>query len=120
MQKFLRASSEYILSQSGWKKLAYPTVGRGLTAYPKTSGDLQRLGIRYDYDGEITGQDGIVYHKFQMQANAGDDIPNTIKNWRAANGGTHSIMADVYVKKDGGKEDVRAALEVAHKGIKGS
>lgn len=30
---------------------------------------------------------------------------------------THAVMASVYVKKDGSKEDVERALEEAHKGI---
>ncbi|KAK0466504.1 hypothetical protein IW261DRAFT_1574576 [Armillaria novae-zelandiae] len=44
--------------------------------------------------------------------NAGK-IPTSIKNWREANGGTHVVMADVYVKKDGTKADAEAALQAA-------
>lgn len=119
MQRFLQKVSESVVSSNGWKKLARPTVGRGLTAYPKDPAEQQRLGVRYDYDGEITGGDGTVYHKFQMQPNAGNDIPSTIKNWRDANGGTHTVMANVLVKKDGTKEDVKDALAEAHKVITG-
>jgi hypothetical protein len=119
MQKFLQKVSESVVSSNGWKKLASPTVGRGLTAYPKDSAEQQRLGVRYDYDGEMTGEDGTVYHKFQMQPNAGNDIPSTIKKWRDASGGTHAVMAKVLVKKDGNKEDVKDALTEAHKGITG-
>jgi len=71
------------VSSNGWKKLAGPTVGQGLTAYPKDLAEQKRLCVRYDYDGEITGEDGNVYHKFQMQPNAGNDIPSTIKRmWK--------------------------------------
>jgi len=119
MQRFLQKVSDAVVTSNGWKKLARPTVGRGLTAYPKDTAQQQRLGVRYDYDGEITGADGTVYNKFQMQPNAGSDIPSTVKNWRDANGGTHAVMANVLVKKDGTKEDVEAALAEAHKGIKG-
>lgn len=67
--------------------------------------DAERLQrVRWDYSGEIKRGD-TVYHKFKLQPNAGK-VPSTIKNWRDANGGTHAIMADVYVKKDGTKEDV--------------
>ena len=52
--------------------------------------------------------------------NAGGDIPSTIKNWRDANGGTHAVMANVYVKKDGTQEDVKAALAAAHGEITGA
>ncbi|KAG2115176.1 uncharacterized protein F5147DRAFT_769636 [Suillus discolor] len=47
-----------------------------------------------------------------LQANAGK-VPSTIKQWREANGGTHAVMADVFVKKDGTKEDVEEGLEAA-------
>ena len=110
--------SDSVVSSNGWKKLARPTVGRGSTAYPKDPAEQQRLGVRYDYDGEIT-RDGTVYHKFQMQPNAGNDIPSTIKKWRDANGGTHAVMTKVFVKKDGTKEDVESALAEAHKEIEG-
>lgn len=67
--------------------------------------DAERLQrVRWDYSGEIKRGD-TVYHKFKLQPNAGK-VPSTIKNWRDANGGTHAVMADVYVKKDGTKEDV--------------
>jgi hypothetical protein len=51
-----------------------------------------------------------------LQPKAGN-IPSTIKGWRDANGGSHALMAKVFVKKDGTKEDVKNALTAAHKGI---
>jgi hypothetical protein len=50
-----------------------------------------------------------VYHKFEMQLDAGSNIPSTIKNWRDANGGTRAVMANVLGKKDSTKEDVKDA-----------
>jgi hypothetical protein len=51
------------------EEMARPTVKRGSTVFPKDPAEQKRLGVRYDYDGEITGEDGITYHKFQMQPN---------------------------------------------------
>lgn len=109
MHKLARAASGQAVQGNNWTKFAKPTIKRGQTAYPKTSADKERLGIRWDYDGEIT-IDGTIYHKFQMQPNAGK-VPSSIKRWREANGGTHAVMANVLVKKDGTKEDVEEALE---------
>ena len=62
-----------------------------------------------------------MYYKYQMQANAGDKIPSIIKNWRGkAEGGTHAVMADVLIPKGGEKNDVKEALEKAHKEIRGA
>jgi hypothetical protein len=119
MQRFLSGVTNAIMEGHGWKKLLEPTVTRGLTAWPKQSSDQEKHGVRYDYDGEIE-IGGVVHHKFQMQPNAGDKIPSTIKNWRSkAKDGTHDVMADVYVPKSGDKDDVRAALDKAHKDVKG-
>lgn len=117
MQKYIRFVNTS-LEASGWKKLTNPTVGRGQTAFPKKPADQQRLGIRFEYDGEIT-VDGIECHKYQMQPNAGDDIPSTVKAWRNANGGTHAVMADVFIPKDGTKEDVAEAIKAAGSTIQG-
>lgn len=120
MQRFLSGITDAALNSNGWKKLLNPTVLRGNTAWPKQSGDQEKHGVRYDYDGEKE-IDGVVYHKYQMQANAGDKIPSTIKNWRGkAEGGTHAVMAVVLIPKGGGKNDVKEALERAHKGIRGT
>lgn len=59
-----------------------------------------------------------MYHKFQLQANAGS-IPSSIARWRDTNGGTHAVMATVYVKKDGTKEEVRQGLEEGTESVKG-
>ena len=119
MQRFLSGITEAALNGNGWKKLLNPTVARGLTAWPKGSSDQERHGVRYDYDGEIE-IGGIIYHKFQMQANAGNGIPSTIKRWRGAKGGTHAVMANVLVRKDGNKQEVRDALTKAHKEVQGA
>ena len=115
MQRFLAGVTEAVIDSNGWKKLLNPTVTRGSTAWPRDSGEQERYGVRYDYDGEQE-IDGVVYHKFQMQPNAGK-IPSTIKNWRSNAGGTHAVMAKVFVPKDGDKSSVETALNEAHKGI---
>lgn len=118
MRKALGNVTTAIISGNDWKKLARPTVSRGNTATPKTEAEQKRLGVRYDYDGDIE-QDGVVYHKYQLQVNAGEDINPTLKQWRAKNGGTHAVMANVFVKQDATKEEVEEALETAHKDVKG-
>jgi hypothetical protein len=52
------------------KKFTNVSVNRGKTAYPKASKDLENLGIRWDFDGEVEAS-GIVYNKFQVQPNPG-------------------------------------------------
>lgn len=119
MQKALRAVVADAVGGKTWQKFTCPTAGRGNTVFPKKAADQERLGVRFDYDGEITNtNDGLVYHKFKMQPNAGS-VPSTIKNWREANGGTHGVMADVLVKKDGTKEDVKAGLQAATATVQG-
>ena len=77
--------------------------------WPKASEAQERIGVRWDYDGEVSKADG-VYHKYQMQANAGK-IPSSLARWRDKNSGTHAVMGTAYVKKDGTKEDVEQALD---------
>lgn len=101
---------------SAYTKFTKVTVARGKTAFPKDTPTQERLGIRWDFDGEVTKADG-TYNKFQMQANAGK-VPSSIKTWRENNGGTHAVMASVFVKKDGTKEDVKKGLEEGGKAVK--
>lgn len=118
MQRRLAQVTRVILDGQGWKKLANPVVARGKTAWPSKVAEKERYGVRYDYDGEIK-LDGVVHHKFQMQPNAGA-VPAAVKKWlRKAKGGTHAVMANVYVRKGGGKKAVKEALEQANKGIAG-
>lgn len=75
MQRFLAGITEVVVGGHGWKKFVNPTeVTRGSTAWPHDSGEQEKHGVRYDYDGEMAIE-GTVYHKFQMQANAGNKIP---------------------------------------------
>ena len=60
-----------------WQKFANPSAARGKTAYPKTSAEQEKWGIRFDYDKEIN-KDGTDYHMFKMQPNTGK-IPSSIK-----------------------------------------
>ena len=102
------AVSEVVRSNI-WKKFVKPSVGRGKTVWPKAQNDLEKYGVRFDYDGEVT-QDGVIYHKFQCQPNAGK-IPSSVKRWREANGGTHAVMGTMLVKKDGEVNDVRTSMD---------
>ena len=115
MQKTLKNSVVKAVEGNTWKKFANPSAGRGQTTYPKNQAELERIGVRWDYDGEVTRADGI-YHKFQMQPNAGK-IPSSIRQWRDANGGTHATMASAFVKKDGSKEDVEKGLSEAAEAV---
>ena len=109
MFKSAKNAANKAVEGNGWKKFANPTASRGKTVFPKTSAQQQSLGVRWDYDGQVTRSDGI-YHKFQMQPNSGN-VPASIKQWREKNGGTHAVMADVFVKKDGTQQDVEEALK---------
>ncbi|EMF14896.1 uncharacterized protein SEPMUDRAFT_146927 [Sphaerulina musiva SO2202] len=98
-----------------WKKFTNVSVGRGKTVFPRSPAEQERFGVRWDFDGEVVKPDG-VYNKFRMQPNAGK-IPSSIKAWRDANGGTHAVMADAYIKKEGSQDDVQKGLEDAAKSI---
>jgi len=80
------------------KKFFLPTASRGKTVWPKTAAELLRYGVRWDYDGVVTKEDGKEYHKYQLQPNAGK-IPSSIKQWRDKNGGTHAVMTTLYIPK---------------------
>jgi hypothetical protein len=99
---------EQSLVGSAVSKLTNVSVSRGKTAWPKAEKDLMNLGIRFDYDGEVT-QNGIVYNKFQVQPNAGK-VPSSVQQWRDNNGGTHAVMGSMLVKKGGTKDDVEDAF----------
>lgn len=116
MQKAFKNGSSALLEGNAWTKLTAPKVGRGKTAFPSSSRQQQQVGMRWDYDGEVT-KDGTVYHKYQVQPNAGK-IPPTIQQWRESNGGTHAVMTTIFVKKDGTKEDVEQALEEGRESMK--
>lgn len=108
LSKSLSKSVAKSVEGTTWKKFTNPSATRGKTVHPKTSAEQESIGTRWDYDGEVTKADG-VYHKFQLQANAGK-VPSSIKQWRESKGGTHAVMATGYVKKDGTKEDVEKGL----------
>ncbi|EME44741.1 hypothetical protein DOTSEDRAFT_152750 [Dothistroma septosporum NZE10] len=113
MKKAFGNASKKAVEGNNYTKFTTPRVSRGKTAFPSGSLAQSQLGIRYDYDGIVT-RDGIECHKYNVQPNAGNNIPSSIKRWREANGG----MSTVYVKKDGTKQDVENALEEAHKDVK--
>ena len=83
---------------------------------PKSKADQERLGARWDHDGETTRSDG-AYHKPQMQPNAGK-VLSSIEEWKRKHDGTHAVMATALVKKGGTKDDVQKSLEEATKGVK--
>lgn len=115
MQKALRDAVGKAVEGNSWQKFTNPSAGRGKTAFPKGQAEQERVGVRWDYDGEVSKSDG-VYHKFQMQPNAGK-VPSPIKKWRDANGGTHATMASALVKQDGTKADVEKGLDEAAKSV---
>ena len=117
MKKVIRTAIGQATEGNTWQKFANPSAGRGNTVFPKSKAEQERIGIRWDYDGQVE-KDGTVYHKFQLQPNAGK-VPSTIKRWRDANGGTHAVMASVLVKKDGTKEDVETALKEGAESVHG-
>ncbi|PPQ75139.1 hypothetical protein CVT25_007938 [Psilocybe cyanescens] len=114
--KIFKALSGEVMKGNLWKKFTEPTVGRGKTAYPKTSADQEKFGIRFDYDMVVTQEDGTEYHMFKMQANAGK-IPSCIKAWRDKHG-TDAVISKVLIKKDGTMEEVRDALDAARQAFK--
>ena len=119
MQSILKIVTKAAMEGYGWRKLLNPTMARGATAWPREGSEQKRLGVRYDFDGEVVVE-GSVFYRYKLQVNAGRDIPSTLKQWREkAEGGTHAVMADVWVPKGGEKEDVEAALSIAHKGVVG-
>lgn len=91
-----------------WEKLRKPTVARGKTQWPKTQSDLENQGVRFDYDG-IIEENGQIYHKYQVQPNAGK-IPSSWKEWRDKNGGTHAVIGTVKIKQDATKDEVDSVL----------
>ncbi|KIW39676.1 uncharacterized protein PV06_08268 [Exophiala oligosperma] len=111
MSKAVKRATQAAFEGNTWKKFTDPSVGRGKTVFPKNEADKERLGIRWDYDGEVTKADG-TYHKFQMQPNAGK-VPASIEDWKKKHGGTHAVMATAFVKKGGSKNDVKEGLEKA-------
>ncbi|KAF7197359.1 hypothetical protein HII31_01169 [Pseudocercospora fuligena] len=117
MKKAFSKVSKKAVEGNNWAKFTAPTVSRGKTAFPSGTQAQSQLGVRYDYDGVVT-KDGVECHKYNVQPNAGNDIPSEFKRWREANGGTHAVMGSVFVKKDGTKADVEKALEEGHKEIR--
>ena len=114
--KVIRALITEAMKGNTWQKFANPSAARGKTAYPKTSAEQEKYGIRFDYDRVVTQDDGTECHMFKMQPNAGK-IPPSLKNWRDKNG-TDAVMATVLVKKGATKEEVKAALEAAREAFK--
>lgn len=77
--KSLKAVKRGVSDSGAWKKLSQPTISRGKTAWPKGTADLERYGVRFDYDGEVT-QNGQIFDKYQLQPNAGK-VPASIEEW---------------------------------------
>ena len=97
--KILEAAAAAIVSRpADLRKFFVVTVGRGKTVWPQSPAMQARHHIRWDYDGVITLEDGIEYHKFQVQVNAGK-INSTLRQWREKNS-THGVIATMYIKKD--------------------
>jgi hypothetical protein len=114
--KVIKALIAEAMKGNTWQKFANPSAARGKTAYPKTSAEQEKFGIRFDYDKVVTKDDGTQCHMFKMQPNAGK-IPSSIKAWRDKNG-TDAIMAKVLVKDGATMEEVKAALYAAREEFK--
>lgn len=99
------------------KKFTNVSVGRGKTAFPKAPKQLENLGLRFDFDGEVQ-RNGITYNKFQVQPNAGK-VNSTIRAWKEKNGGSHAVMGVMYVKKDGDVNDVKEGFQAFENEFKG-
>lgn len=93
---------------SVWERLGGPTVARGRTQWPKTQSELERLGVRFDYDGEVM-ENNQKYHKWQIQPNAGK-IPSSWKEWRDRHGGTHAVIGIILVKDGATSDEVHEVL----------
>ena len=81
VQKLFKGAVSSAIEGNTWKKFANPTVGLGLAAYPKNPSDQERIGVRFDYAGVTTGDDGKSNHKFKLHPSAGK-IPSSFKDWR--------------------------------------
>jgi hypothetical protein len=77
--KHLKKVLENLLSGGSWKNLTNPSVDRGqTTAWPGSSTDQARLGVRLDYDGKATSF-RMDHYKYNVQANTGPiPSPNRI------------------------------------------
>ncbi|KAK3366792.1 hypothetical protein B0T24DRAFT_596692 [Lasiosphaeria ovina] len=111
MKKALKAVVTAAMKDNNWEKFTKPTVKEGKTTWPQAANDQEKYGVRFDRDTAKEAANS-TDHKFFMQPNSGKGIPSSIKRWRDRHG-THANMAEVIVKKDGTKEDVKAALEQA-------
>ena len=123
MQKALGTAFTSLLENNNWKKLARPTVTRGATAIPRSPTAIARIGLRLDYDNFVEkgeDPDKVKWHRFKLQVNAGDTIPNAFKNWRnSQEKGTHAVMATVEIRDGADKDEVERALKDATKDVQG-
>ena len=54
MNKVFNKVEQSLVGSAVSKKLTSVSVSRGKTAWPKAEKDLTNLGIRFDFDGEVT------------------------------------------------------------------
>lgn len=103
--------------KDGWKKLVRPTVALHKTAFPKTSKDNEKLGVRFDFAGTIE-ESGNMFHRFQVQVCAGNKIPTSWKEWRQRHEkSTHGIVATIQIPDQGDKDDVEKAFDAVEDSI---
>jgi hypothetical protein len=110
----LRGLFKHVLDGNRCEKLARPISDQeGRTIIPSGDRNQEKVGLRLDSDGTIT-KAGVEYNKFQLQANAGKNVPPEVKRLRelaGKEGGTHAVLGTALVKVDGDKDDVEKALE---------
>ena len=118
MDKTFAKAIPSLLEKNGWKRLANPSVTRGVTAVPKNPTAAARIGLRLDYNGFVEKR--VKFHQFKLQVNAGDTIPTSFKNWRnSQKRGMHAVMATVEIRDGTDKDEVEFALRKATKNVRG-
>lgn len=98
MKKFQKPILKEV--SQGWKKLTNVKVPMGRTALPTSPKKMEPVGVRFDFAGEIE-KDKQLFNKYKIQPNAGK-VSSSIREWRDKNGGTHGVMTEIDIKKDGG------------------
>ncbi|KAL9016589.1 MAG: hypothetical protein Q9185_006059 [Variospora sp. 1 TL-2023] len=115
MKKTFEYAASQNISSGGWKKLSNVVVNPGRTSWPSSPRLQESVGVRFDFKREEQVQEAdntvTTYNTFNVQANAGNKVPDSVKNWAKKNGGTHAVMATARVKKGGTVDDVKAAFK---------
>jgi hypothetical protein len=108
---------KHLFEGNRWEKLARSMkLTPGTTIVPKGDKNQRQTGLRLDYE-RTEKKNGVEYNKFQLQPNAGNDIPAEVKRLREKVGGTHAVLGIAMVKVDGDKDDVEKAMDDLQKDV---